>query len=309
MRPIKSIRTFTDMSLVAKPSVSASSWTLRFIKYNNNLSWIFHTSAVAQLSPVPIYTFDIMKKIFLTDRQMLAEVEIHLTSKEIVSLCVHLQIRVWSCVQTHARCGRWRITHIYRSAVLQVNEQRGCSAHPSPIFSTWKEAGSCCGTCITAQTSPSMRGWSQVLQPEVGCTATCIALIATSVAPKVAKWWNLSSNERVSFKARWKKARKEDESIPAHWSCIIIQLLFTSQLLIKHWLKRLATLAGLHKEEKYIWVSSPSSKHWSPSNKRQNEPSGTPQKHNCQAEKQFLKNAFPDIPQTRRKAGGAAYSH
>lgn len=94
MRPIKSIRTFTDMSLVAKPSISASSWTLRFIKYNNNLSWIFHTSAVAQLSPVPIYTFDIMKKIFLTDRQMLAEVEIHLTSKEIVSLCVHLQIRV-----------------------------------------------------------------------------------------------------------------------------------------------------------------------------------------------------------------------
>lgn len=303
MRPIKSIRTFTDMSLVAKPSISASSWTLRFIKYNNNLSWIFHTSAVAQLSLVPIYTFDIMTKIF-ADRQANAgwSGDSPFLRRNCFPLCSSTNTGLIMCADTCTMC-------IYRSAVLQVNEQRGCSAHPSPIFSTWKEAGSCCGTCITAQTSPSMRGWSQVLHPEVGCTATCIALIATSVAPKVAKWWNLSSNERVSFKARWKKARKEDESIPALWSCIIIQLLFTSQLLIKHWLKRLATLAGLHKEEKYIWVSSPSSKHWSPSNKRQNEPSGTPQKHNCQAEKQFLKNAFPDIPQTRRKAGGAAHSH
>lgn len=174
------------MSLVAKPSISASSWTLRFIKYNDNLSWIFHTSAVTPLSLVPIYTFDITIKIFADGQANAGQSgDSPFLKRNCFPLCSSTNAGLIMCADKCTMCSL--ADHAHCSAVLQVNERCGCSAQPSPVFSTRKEAGSCCRTCITGQISLSMRGWSRILQPEVDCTATCVALIATSVAPKVAK--------------------------------------------------------------------------------------------------------------------------
>lgn len=106
VRPIKSIWTFTDVPFIAKPSVSASSWTLRFIKYNDNLNWILHTLVVSQLLVGSIYPFDTTVKIFAYRQANAGRngSSAKTSSREISFFFVSPQIEVSSRVQTNARC-------------------------------------------------------------------------------------------------------------------------------------------------------------------------------------------------------------
>lgn len=114
----------------------------------------------------------------------------------------------------------------------------------------------------------SVQDQFQLLQPAVDVTATCIALITTSVTAEVTVVKSL-----FIWKSEHQGQMKEGQKERGKHSCTMVphhhQPSFISQLLIEY-VKHLATLAGLYKDEKYLWVSPPSSKHKSPSNKKTN---------------------------------------
>lgn len=106
-----------------------------------------------------------------------------------------------------------------------------------------------------------------------------------------------------------KNAKKEDESIPAQWTYVVMQLIHIStihQTLVKAFgnagcimqgweiplstITILKTLESIEKEGKQIELHG---KSW---------------RHDCWVEKQLLKNTFLDVSQRRLQAGEAAYS-